>query len=339
MNHSNDRDGKTENPPNSIDDLVLVEWVLPAQQSSIAGPHLGAVFRRGFEVVDGSTLERGRPGTTVFRIYAEPKNGDRTVHTLHDLACKLAADGVLSTPGEISTHRISNQNWWEAVKDRFPILEIGSFVFVPPWHAPPTPPRPETHVIALEPGEAFGTGHHPTTRLCLQALERLAADPATSNPATILDLGCGSGILALAAARLWSALVTATDVDPAALALTRKNAQKNDLSQRIRTLPTHDVRTETFDLVLANIRYHTLIALADRFPHWVRAQGRVVLSGLLEPETQPFLTAWATHAPGFTLVAHLTETDTSDTWACLIMNRHSPKDEKAGSGHSVRGAD
>jgi ribosomal protein L11 methyltransferase len=127
---------------------------------------------------------------------------------------------------------------------------------------------------------AFGTGLHPTTRLCLLALERVV-DAAAEPPARVLDVGCGSGILSIAAARLGAGSVLGVDIDPIAIEATQANVRRNRLSRRIRaklgSLPTH---RPPFDLVLANLVAGVLIQLADGLVAELRPGGRLIASGI-----------------------------------------------------------
>jgi ribosomal protein L11 methyltransferase len=342
---------------------TVLDWDLPEESAHTAGLYLGEVFPDGFQLIDGTTLDlpEGRPetGRSIWRIYLSSTDTAHGHRRLKKLANTLHQQKIIPEPGKIRVGKVPERDWWEATKERFPILSIGPFTFVPPWRLEEvdTAQGPETedgkefrHRIELEPGEAFGTGHHPTTRLCLHAMSDLEQNGFS--PASVLDLGCGSGILALAAASLWPAVVVATDVEDAALELTRKNAGRNEMEERVITLPTHDILNRSFDLVLANIRYDTLLELTKHFPNWVRPGGTAVLSGILEQEVASFLSAWRTRAPGFTVTEHTTETDRpedeqpspgdmddtsksaaspttpsrppdADTWACLILRRES----------------
>jgi len=147
--------------------------------------------------------------------------------------------------------------------------------------------RPDEVVVALDPGMAFGTGLHPTTRLCLAALERVA-DRGLVTGARALDVGCGSGILAIAAARLGAASVLGVDTDPIAVEATAANAARNRLTQRIAaregSLPTGE---PPFDVVLANLIAGVLVALARELAAEVAPGGTLVASGIyVDRETE-----------------------------------------------------
>ncbi len=163
--------------------------------------------------------------------------------------------------GELRTRIVHEADWAEAWKAFFPVLRVGRrLVIRPTWRRHRA--RPGDVVLALDPGMAFGTGLHPTTRLCLAALEPLADDGRLAE-ATVLDVGCGSGILAIAALRLGAASALGVDTDPIAVESTLANARRNRLARRLRaragSLPTGE---RPFDVVLANLIAGVLIPLA-----------------------------------------------------------------------------
>lgn len=155
----------------------------------------------------------------------------------------------------------------------------------PPW-VPPGQVGPDDVVVEIDPGPTFGHGAHPTTRLCLAALEEeLAARPG----ATVLDVGCGSGVLAVAAARLGASRVVAVDVDPAAVEVTRANAAANGVADRVSAAlvaPREGSMAsvaEGFDVAVANIGAAALVSLGPDLVSRVAPGGALVLSGLLDP--------------------------------------------------------
>lgn len=164
-----------------------------------------------------------------------------------------------------------------------PILVEGRLWVVPSWKTPPTGDLP---MILLDPGAAFGTGTHPTTNLCLRRLvHRIGGGER------VLDYGCGSGILALAAARLGASCVTAVDIDPDALAATRENARKNGISLAV-IHPDHLPAIQV-DLLVANILAPPLITLAPRLTSLVAPGGTILLSGILREQQAGVVAAYA----------------------------------------------
>jgi ribosomal protein L11 methyltransferase len=159
------------------------------------------------------------------------------------------------------------------------VLRVGRRIVIrPTWRRHRR--RPDDVVLALDPGMAFGTGLHPTTRLCLAALERVA-DRGDVTGSRALDIGCGSGILAIAAVKLGAASVVGVDTDPIAVEATAANAARNRLARRIAaregSLPT---REPPFDLVLANLIASVLITLAGALAAELRPGGTLLASGI-----------------------------------------------------------
>ncbi|MSQ69162.1 MAG: 50S ribosomal protein L11 methyltransferase [Gammaproteobacteria bacterium] len=169
---------------------------------------------------------------------------------------------------------LADQDWQAHFRQQFvPRRFAGDLWVVPSWQTPPAQAR---HVITLDPGMAFGTGTHPTTGLCLDWLGALATLPG----ARVLDYGCGSGILAIAAVRLGAARVVGLDIDADACAVARTNAQSNACEGLDIVLP--DALTDTqFEVLVANILLNPLLLLAARFASLLVANGRLGLSGLL----------------------------------------------------------
>jgi len=322
------------------DNLALITWDLPQESSYIVVPWISEIFPDGYEVADGSTLETPQPGRVVFRFYVSENEASSKLERLRKTAAGMVDEGILKEEGKIRRRPIANTNWWEVVKEGFPTLKIGSFIFYPPWEAAAIeaqahsnePSSTQLHYIELEPGQAFGTGHHATTRLCLEAMEKTAAElkeEEAASPRSILDLGCGSGILGLAAAFLWDALITATDTDDNSIEAARTNIERNNLSSRFNLLKPHECKTVAFDLVLANIRFKILAELASGFNIWVRPGGIAILSGVLKDEKDKLLETWSKEAPSFRLKYYLEEEeplsagspDEPNTWVSLVMQR------------------
>jgi ribosomal protein L11 methyltransferase len=182
-----------------------------------------------------------------------------------------------------------------------PVL-IGDSVYVrPPW----SPPRPDVIDLAIDPGQAFGTGAHPTTRLSLELL--LDLDPSGS----FADLGCGSGVLAIAAARLGFAPVTAVDNEEAALEATRANAAANGVSlDRVERMDLRTGRPPAADTVAANLMRPLLLRLAEGVREPPRA---LIVSGLLDEEADEVTAAFAPLAERRRL--------TSQGWSALLLSR------------------
>lgn len=185
---------------------------------------------------------------------------------------------------------VHEEDWAEAWKAHYHPVRLGRrLVIRPRWIELET--SPDDVVLVLDPGMAFGTGTHPTTQLCLEALEDLM-QPGLR----VLDLGCGSGILAIAAAKLGAAQVLALDIDPIAVRTTQENAQSNGAADRIiaqeGSLESVITSARRFDLIVVNILAKVIIAMCDqRLGDTVRPGGRAIFSGIIETQAEEVETA------------------------------------------------
>ena len=181
---------------------------------------------------------------------------------------------------------IEDRDWVRAWMDDFHPMRFGTRLWVCPSNQ--APPEPQAVNILLDPGLAFGTGTHPTTALCLEWLDGHAPQAAS-----VVDYGCGSGILAIAAVLLGAREVHAVDIDPQALLATAQNAQANAVAAVIHAHAPEQLPVRQYDLVLANILAGPLQQLAPRFAALLRPGGAVVLAGLLEAQAGEVAQAYA----------------------------------------------
>ena len=208
--------------------------------------------------------------------------------------------GLSAAPKYVSTN-VPEQDWVRLTQSQFDPIRISERLWiVPSWHAAPDP---NALSIKLDPGLAFGTGSHPTTRMCLEWL-----DQNLNRADTVLDYGCGSGILSIAAALLGAGSVLATDIDEQALTATRDNAMANDVAVSA-CLPERLPAT-AFAVVVANILTNPLKVLAPALTSHVRAGGVLTLSGILESQAMDVITAYT---PFLKLVVWRSE----GGWICL----------------------
>jgi len=179
------------------------------------------------------------------------------------------------------TSIVADEGWADRWKEHFKPLRVGSrFVVCPTWESFDADPR--DLVIRMDPGRAFGTGHHETTRLCLERLEVLARDTKTPSPGSLLDVGTGSGILAIGAALLGFGPVVGVDVDPEAVEVARENVSLNSLTLRVEVrVGSVGEISKRFDVVVANLQAYPLMALAPGLVDRTGEGGRLLLSGIL----------------------------------------------------------
>ncbi len=169
---------------------------------------------------------------------------------------------------------VIEQDWERVCLDQFTPQKFGERLWIcPSWH---TPPDRDAVNLVLDPGLAFGTGSHATTSLCLKWL-----DAACLNLKHVIDYGCGSGILALAALKLGASHVFAVDIDEQALAATKENANRNDIPESTLTISQPEALHTPVDLLIANILLAPLLTLKNRFYELLNQQGTLVVSGLL----------------------------------------------------------
>lgn len=202
----------------------------------------------------------------------------------------LLAHLQLLTGSELPQHQVEiveDQDWERSWMDNFKPMRFGRRLWiVPSWHEAP---EPEAVNLLLDPGLAFGTGTHPTTALCLEWLDgqELAGD-------TVLDFGCGSGILAIAALLLGAKRALGTDIDPQALEASRDNATRNGIDPAL--FPVYlpaDLPAGQADVVVANILAGPLVSLAGQLTSLVKPGGRLALSGILAEQAEEVRAAYA----------------------------------------------
>jgi ribosomal protein L11 methyltransferase len=195
---------------------------------------------------------------------------------------------------QVRFRQVEDQDWERAWMDQYEPLHFGRRTWIVPWNhdLPTDADTPEAAVVRLDPGLAFGSGTHPTTSLCLAWLDTLA-DEGQLDGQRVLDFGCGSGILALAALKLGAAHAVGVDNDPQALLATHDNAERNGVGAQIEVHLPHDEPVAIYPVVVANILASALIALADTLASRVAPGGRIALSGILAGQEDEVLARYA----------------------------------------------
>ena len=245
----------------------------------------------------------GEPGSIV----SSGWNRSRVMALLEpdaDVGALLARASVMAGLTAVpawTVEEVAEQNWVRLTQSQFDPIRVSERLWiVPSWHAAPDPAAVN---LVLDPGMAFGTGSHPTTRLCLEWLERNVYAGCS-----VLDYGCGSGILAIAAARLGAGSVVGVDIDPLAVEAARANAQRNGV-----TATFHESAQPVagaYDLVVANILSNPLRVLAPAICAHVRSGGRLALSGILREQADEIAEIYGQWLP-------MQVADCRVDWVCL----------------------
>ena len=213
----------------------------------------------------------------------------------------------------VGVQNVPEQDWVRLTQSQFAPVDITpTFWIVPSWHEPPAEAQ---QVIRLDPGLAFGTGTHPTTRMCLRWIARNGQPGDAGKLGTVLDYGCGSGILAIGAAKFGATQIDAVDIDPAAVESTRINADSNHVTLNAGLPELVDPANGRYQTVLANILATPLKVLAPLLVAHVAAGGHLVLAGILERQADELKEAYAPYIA-------LEVADSEDGW--ILMTGRKP---------------
>lgn len=248
----------------------------------------GAVSVDMSDAYDGTPRERalfaapGQTGTPGWELVRLSALFDEHADIAANVAAALRAANL--DPGRgFEVEYVADRDWVRATQSQFPPVRISSRLWVvPSWH---TPPDPRAINLIIDPGLAFGTGTHPTTRLCLGWL-----DANLRGGETVLDYGCGSGILAIAAIKLGAMRALGVDIDPTALLAARRNAMQNRVEVPFQGAGNNAF--SEFDIVLANILASPLLLLAPLLACATRSGGQIVVSGILERQADEVASAY-----------------------------------------------
>jgi ribosomal protein L11 methyltransferase len=271
------------------------------------------------DAVANFLIERGAPGVVVKRSGIEAYFPCSRAHA----PLKRAVRRYLRDIGRLGGHKgelgaqwrvIEEENWHDSWRRFIKAQKVGrSFWVTPPWLPPPKNNRRK--VIAIEPGMAFGTGTHATTRGCLEFLEK-AAGFLRGKDFAALDVGTGSGILAIALAKLGARSIWAVDSDPLALKIARDNVSRNGAHKNIYLFGGKLSRIRrSFPLVVANLTAETILGLADALAQKVKPQGFLILSGILHEQVRAVTRRFGTE--GFVLLRRKREKE----WVTLLLKR------------------
>ncbi|KAF1017753.1 MAG: 50S ribosomal protein L11 methyltransferase [Burkholderia sp.] len=252
----------------------------------------------------------GEPGLTLERTAWQHSRLSALIDKSYDPVILLNAVaneiGLDATPAH-AVREVGEQDWVRITQSQFDPISIGKRIWVvPSWHNVPDS-DPDTLVLALDPGLAFGTGSHPTTRLCMEWLEQ-----TVEAGQSVLDYGCGSGILAILAKKCGAGQVIGIDIDPQAVEAARHNSERN-CAEVSYGLPD-DCPTGEFDIVGANILLNPLKRMAAMLASKVRSGGRIVLSGVLARQAEEVASVYARYVDISVWREH-------EGWVCLAGTR------------------
>ena len=258
----------------ALSDALLAQG---AQSVSVEDAHAGTAEETPLYGEPGVPTQGAWPQSLVKALCAQGADPGQIV------AAACAQVGLAPLP-DYRAETVGDEDWVRLSQSQFEPIRISEKLWIVPSWA--IAPDPDAINLVLDPGLAFGTGSHPTTRLCLQWLER-----TVRGGERILDYGCGSGILAIAALRLGARDALGVDVDPQALVVARANAARNQIDVRfVDTETTPDFQA---DLVVANILANPLILLAPLLAGHLGKGGRIALSGILEAQAEEVMNAYA----------------------------------------------
>ncbi|WP_456433472.1 50S ribosomal protein L11 methyltransferase [Thermosulfuriphilus sp.] len=291
---------------------------VPAEAEEAVSFFLTKLTGRGIIVEDIPPGAADQPWKKRLKAYLaeEDVNSSALARVFRFLAeLEAVFPGVLDHP--IETRPVFEEDWALRLKEHFRPRRIGQKIVVKPSWEVYVPRRGEI-VVEIDPGMAFGTGAHPSTYLVLEALEELL-EVFFKDPPYVLDVGTGTGILAIAAAKLGAKQVVGIDIDPEAAEVARNNVLKNEVHGlvTITTSPLFQL-ADLFDLILANIGAYELTFLAPDITSHLKAGGVLVLSGILKEQKRKILEAYG---PGsFLLLQEKTDPEFEE-WTALILKK------------------
>ncbi len=234
------------------------------------------------------------------------------VQKIRTFLSKLPFWGIQAQPAIIDLKRVEAEEWTEAWKSTFSPQHIGKRLLVTPtWYD--IPPDEETIVIRLDPGMAFGTGYHPTTRLTLEMLEK------TIKPNQLVaDIGTGSGILAIAAVKLGAKRVDTTELDNTAIPVAQTNLEINDVAEQITLCQGDGLKplSEKYDVIVGNILTKVVLTIVPDCQSRLLPEGHVIFSGILETELDVVQQSLTEH--GFHIVEVIREADEGVVWVAIL---------------------
>ena len=287
------------------------EFVEPLSQIFYRYGHGGVAVESegGFNPDDGEAPPT--PDTVTLKTYLplNPSTHERR-HRI-DLGVRLVAHVGPISP--LQQRVLDEDEWQNSWKEHFHVLHVGRRIVIRPTWRDYSPLESDV-VITLDPGMAFGTGHHPTTRACLERLDDLVKPGAE-----VLDVGCGSGILSIAAAKLGAGSVFGLEIDSAAVGVAKRNVRCNGMQHTVRiaqgSVPNPEARAGSYDIAVANISAKVVSEMAEELAKAVRPGAKIIASGILTDNKGGVIQALA--SAGCTLEQTLVDGD----WVTLVATR------------------
>ncbi len=290
------------------------EFVEPLSQIFYRYGHGGVAIEQDSRYSPDEGEAAPVPGIVTLKTYVPLESSTDELLGRIDVATRLVAH--LAPISSLRKRVLEEEDWQSAWKEHFNVLDVGRrIVIVPTWRE--YQPTELDVVVALDPGMAFGTGHHPTTRMCLELLEDLVVEGTD-----VLDVGCGSGILSIVAAKLGATSVSSIDVEPLAAKVAASNVRENGSEAVVSvfqgSLPHPEVRPDRYDLAVANISAKVVLDLAGHLVTSVKPDGYLVLSGILTKDSDGVIDRLRSER------AHVTRVEQADDWVSLVAQKRLP---------------
>ncbi len=252
------------------------------------------------------------PAETLVKAFLLPERAGEIPAIMREIrACRDRAEGAIDFGTlEESKREIDGDDWIDIWKKHFRPIHLKNIVVVPEWLEYKR--QPNEQIVLLDSNMAFGTGEHETTAMCVELMQKVLRKGDV-----VLDVGCGSGILGIAAAKLGAGRCYLTDIDPVAVASSRHNAEKNGVADRVEAVESNliDDTSMRADLILANITAEILVTLAPAVPSHLNGGGTVILSGILPDRMERVKAAFA--KAGLRPV----EEETRGEWCALVLKK------------------
>lgn len=281
-----------------------LRYDVPAGRSEEVAEALVAVGASGIEERSANTIAKPAEGRVVLVVWVAAGEDDAFVARAREQLTPI----VGTQAAEPQREQRDEDEWRDAWKRYFHARPVGRFVIVPSWES--YVPQAGEVVLDLDPGRAFGTGGHASTRLCL-----LAIDAVEASPRFVIDVGCGSGVLAIAAARRWPQLRgIGVDIDPESVDVSRENAERNRVHDRLQfeTTPVANL-DQRAPLVIANIQPEILIPMAPSLMARMEERATLILAGIIDEAADDVAKAYAPLGEP----QHLRE----EGWTSLVYSR------------------